>query len=56
MRSTRQSGDCYYMFQSGSKYYLWNQIADEIWGDCNVDGPGRYYNGDRQAEIRIAGD
>ena len=31
MRSTRQSGDCYYMFQSGSKYYLWNQIADEIW-------------------------
>ena len=19
------------MFQSGSKYYLWNQIADEIW-------------------------
>jgi hypothetical protein len=31
MRSTRQSGDCYYMFQSGSKYYLWNQIADQIW-------------------------
>ena len=20
-----------YMFQSGSKYYLWNLIADEIW-------------------------
>jgi hypothetical protein len=31
MRSTRQSGDCHYMFQSGSKYYLWNLIADQIW-------------------------
>ena len=31
MRSTRQSGDCSYMFQSGSKYYLWNLIADQIW-------------------------
>jgi hypothetical protein len=31
MRSTRQSGDCYYMFRSGSKYYLWNLIADQIW-------------------------
>ena len=31
MRSTRQSGASSYMFQSGSKYYLWNLIADEIW-------------------------
>jgi hypothetical protein len=31
MRTTRQSGASYYMFQSGSKYYLWNLIADEIW-------------------------
>ena len=31
MRSIRQSGDCYYMFQSSSKYYLWNLIADQIW-------------------------
>ena len=31
MCSTRKSGDCMYMFQSGSKYYLWNLIADEIW-------------------------
>jgi hypothetical protein len=31
MRSTRQSGDCYYMFQSGSKYYLWNLMTDNIW-------------------------
>ena len=27
----RQSGHCKYMFQSGSKYYLWNLIASEIW-------------------------
>jgi hypothetical protein len=31
MRSTRESGDCYYMFQSGSKYYLWNLMTDNIW-------------------------
>ena len=31
MCSTRQSGDCMYMFQSGSKYYLWILIAGEIW-------------------------
>lgn len=31
MRTTRQSGASYYMFRSGSKYYLWNLIADEIW-------------------------
>ena len=56
MRSTRQSGDCYYMFQSGRKYYLWNLIADQIWEIGNVDGPGGYCKGDRQAEIWIAGD
>jgi hypothetical protein len=31
MRTTRQSGGCTYMFQSGSKYYLWNLIEGEIW-------------------------
>jgi hypothetical protein len=31
MCSTRKSGDCMYMFQSGSKYYLWILIAGEIW-------------------------
>ena len=31
MRTTRQSGHCHYMFQSGSKYYLWNLIEGEIW-------------------------
>ena len=31
MRTTRQSGGYTYMFQSGSKYYLWNLIMDEIW-------------------------
>ena len=31
MCSTRESGDCMYMFQSGSKYYLWNPIEGDIW-------------------------
>ena len=31
MCSSRDSGDCQYMFQSGSKYYLWNPIEDGIW-------------------------
>ena len=31
MCSTRESGDCLYMFQSGSKYYLWNPIEGDIW-------------------------
>ena len=26
-----ESGASEFMFQSGSKYYLWNLIADEIW-------------------------
>jgi hypothetical protein len=26
-----ESGDCQYMFQSGSKYYLWNPIEGGIW-------------------------
>jgi hypothetical protein len=30
MCSTRESGDCPYMFQSGSKYYIWNPIKGEI--------------------------
>ena len=42
MRSTRQSGDCYYMFQSGSKYYLWNLIADQIWEIVREIGKPRY--------------
>jgi hypothetical protein len=31
MCTTRDSGDCIYMFQSGSKYYLWNLIEGNIW-------------------------
>jgi hypothetical protein len=31
MCSTRESGDCLYMFQSGSKYYIWNQIEGAVW-------------------------
>lgn len=31
MCSTSESGDCLYMFQSGSKYYLWNQIEGNVW-------------------------
>ena len=27
----RESGGCTTMFQSGSKYYLWNAIEGEIW-------------------------
>jgi hypothetical protein len=30
MCSTPESGDCLYMFQSGSKYYIWNPIEGEI--------------------------
>ena len=26
-----ESGDSQYMFQSGSKYYLWNPIEGGIW-------------------------
>ena len=26
-----ESGDSEYMFQSGSKYYLWNPIEGNIW-------------------------
>ena len=31
MCSSRESGDSEYMFQSGSKYYLWNPIEGGIW-------------------------
>ena len=31
MCSTRKSGECMYMFQSGSKYYIWNPIEGSIW-------------------------
>lgn len=31
MCSTRESGDCLYMFQSGSNYYIWNQIESTVW-------------------------
>jgi hypothetical protein len=30
MRSTRQSGNFLHMFQSGSKYYLWNPVEGGI--------------------------
>ena len=31
MCSTPESGNCLSMFQSGSKYYLWNPIEGAIW-------------------------
>ena len=31
MRHTRDSDHCLHMFQSGSKYYLWNPIEGGIW-------------------------
>ena len=31
MRSTPESGNCMSMFQSDSKYYLWNPIEGAIW-------------------------
>ena len=31
MCSSRESGDSEYMFQSGSKYYLWNPLEGGIW-------------------------
>jgi hypothetical protein len=31
MCNTRESGGCMTMFQSGSKYYLWNPIEGGIW-------------------------
>jgi hypothetical protein len=32
MVRNRKSGNCMTMFQSGSKYYLWNPIEGDIWG------------------------
>ena len=29
--SSRESANSMYMFQSGSKYYLWNPIEGDIW-------------------------
>jgi hypothetical protein len=31
MSSASDSGNCMTMFQSGSKYYLWNPIECDIW-------------------------
>jgi hypothetical protein len=31
MHTTRECGDCLHMFQSGSKYYIWNPIEGGIW-------------------------
>jgi hypothetical protein len=31
MWSTPKPGNCMCMFQSGSKYYIWNPIDGEIW-------------------------
>jgi hypothetical protein len=31
MRTSPDSGDCLYMFQSGSRYYIWNPIECGIW-------------------------
>ena len=39
MCTTGDSGDCIYMFQSGSKYYLWNLIEDNIWETVTLTDP-----------------
>jgi len=31
MCTSRDSGDCLHVFQSGSKYYIWNPIEGGIW-------------------------
>jgi hypothetical protein len=31
MCSSPESNNCLYMFQSGSKYYLWNLSIGDIW-------------------------
>ena len=49
-----ESGDSEYMFQSGSKYYLWNPIEGAIWEIVTSMDPGGHHKGDRQAETRIA--
>lgn len=37
MCSTRDSGDCLYMFQSGNNYYIWNQIENTVWKIKDLD-------------------
>jgi len=51
MWSTPKSGNCMCMFQSGSEYYIWNPIDDEIW---EIVTSMNHYNGDGQVGIRIA--
>ena len=31
MCSSRESVNAMYMFQSGSRYYIWNQMAGTVW-------------------------
>ena len=31
MCSSRESGNHMYIFQSGSRYYIWNPMADTVW-------------------------
>ena len=31
MCSSRESVNCMYIFQSGSKYYIWNPIEGAVW-------------------------
>ena len=31
MCSTGESGGCLYMFQSGTKYYIWNEVEGDVW-------------------------
>jgi hypothetical protein len=31
MRSAPESDNCLHMFQSGSKYHIWNPIEDVVW-------------------------
>ena len=30
MCNDSESGNCLYLFQSGSKYYVWNEVADTV--------------------------
>lgn len=31
MRSSDNSGDCMYMFESGGSCYIWNRIEGDVW-------------------------
>ena len=45
-----------YIFQSGSKYYVWNAMAGQCIGDYDINGPGGHCDEDKQAGTQIAED